>query len=117
MGGEGSRTELDDSTPFALGKFLQRRKIARTVVESERKLLKDFLRGSHLQFHGQCFPKFPFFYESRVKVLNSSVQIRVEMASRHTRSLVIPHVSPVCTIVVHRARKIIFAAKFSLGDR
>jgi len=68
-----------------------------------------------LQFHGQNFPNTLFFYELRVKVLNSSVEIRVEMAARRTRSLVIPHVSPVCTIVVQRSQKIL--SKDRRGDR
>jgi hypothetical protein len=99
MGGEGSRTELNDSTPLELEKF--------PAAAREWKNIRNYFSAPHLQFHGQNFPISLFFYELRVKVLNSSVEIRVEMTARRTRSLVIPHVSPVCTIVVHRSRKIL----------
>jgi hypothetical protein len=47
-----------------------------------------------------------------MKVLNSSVEIRVEIAARPSCSPVIPHLSAVCTISVHcgRAKNIFFAA-------
>jgi hypothetical protein len=76
-----------------------------------RKNICNNFSASHLQFHGQSFLNSPFFCEPRVKVLNSSVEIRVEMAARRTRSLAIPYVSPVCTIVGQRSQK------FSRGDR
>jgi hypothetical protein len=64
-----------------------------------------------LQLGGQNFLNLGSLCESRVKVLNSSVQIRVEMALHPTRSLVISHVPPLCTTIVQRAQKIFSTVK------
>jgi hypothetical protein len=55
-----------------------------------------------LQLDGQFIAALPAIRERFVKVLNSSVEIRVEIHFARFSSPVIPHLSALCTISVQR---------------
>jgi hypothetical protein len=84
--------ELNDSTPLA--------RQWRDETDSEPEFGKKFFRALQLE----CQPRtaVALTCERFVKVLNSSVEIRVEIHFARFSSPVIPHLSALCTISVQR---------------